>query len=121
MSTVTIVQGEDRTLTFQIKEIDASEVTTYMDLTNATGIEIRAAGTSVNYISFSFSSNEIVFLEKKSGTFKLIMSDAKTKQLKVGPNQNLEVIVDLGAPPLGERRVAQLIKSITVVKRIFPD
>ena len=33
MSLITIVQGEDRTLTFTLQEVDANGVTTYMDLT----------------------------------------------------------------------------------------
>lgn len=120
MSVVTIVQGEDRTLNFQIKEIDSSDVTTYMDLTGATDIELRLQGAATNTIvSFKLSASEITILDAKSGTFKVKMSDTKTALLKLGAAQNAEVVVDIGAPTAGDRRIAQLFKVITVVKRLF--
>lgn len=118
---VTIVQGEDRTLTFTIKEIDSNLVTKYMDLTGATAIEVRAPDAAlVSYISFTMAGSEITVIDAINGTFKVKMSDTKTALLKLGVEQNLEVIVDIGAPPGGDRRIAQLFQSITVVKRLFP-
>ena len=119
MSTVTIVQGEDRTLNFQIKEIDSLDVTTYMDLTGATEIELRLSNATTGYVSFTLSGGEVTVLDAKNGSFKVRMSDTKTALLKVASNQNAEVIVDIGAPTAGERRIAQLFKVITVVKRLF--
>jgi len=120
MSAITIVQGEDRTLNFQITEVDSSDVTTYMDLTGATDIELRASDNSTGYISFKMSTSEVTIVDAKSGMFKVKMSDTKTSLLKIGSNQNIEVIVDVGAPTAGDRRIAQLFKAITVVARLYP-
>jgi hypothetical protein len=120
MSAITIVQGEDRTINFQIKEVDASDVTTYMDLTGATEIELRAPDASTGYISFKLSTSEVTVIDSKNGIFKVKMSDTKTALLKVGSSQNIEVIIDIGAPTAGDRRIAQLLKAITVVARLYP-
>lgn len=116
MSVITIVQGEDRSLNFQIKEVDSSDVTTYMDLTGATEIELRAPDNSTGYISFKLSNAEVAVIDSKNGIFKVLMSDTKTALLRIGQSQNIEVIVDIGS----ERRIAQLLKAITVVSRLFP-
>jgi len=118
MSTITLVQGEDRKLTFTLQEIDEKEVTTYMDLTGASEIEVRSAAASSGtpYISFKKTDTEVTILDAKGGIFQVTMSDTKTGLMKLGSEQNLEVIVDIGS----ERRIAQLLKSITVIKRLFP-
>lgn len=117
---VTIVQGEDRTINFQVKEVDSSGVTTYLDLSGTIyDIELKLAGTA-STVSFKKSSNEIVVVDGKQGLFKVTMSDTKTALLKLGANQNAEVIIDLtAAPTSGERRIVQLTKVITVVKQLF--
>jgi hypothetical protein len=120
MSVITLVQGEDRTLTFTLQEVDDKDVTTYMDLTGATAIEVRAANASASYESFTLAASEVTVLDAKAGIFKVKMSDAKTALLKLGADQNIEVIIDIGAPSAGDRRIAQLFKAITVVKRLFP-
>lgn len=117
MSTVTIVQGEDRSLNFQIKEIDSDSVTTYLDLTGATAIEMRVsdlAGTG--FIAFTLAATEITIVDAKNGQFKVQMSDTKTATMKLAASQNAEVIIDIGT----DRRIAQLLKAITVIKRLFP-
>jgi hypothetical protein len=120
MSSVTIVQGEDRVLTFTIKEVDDKNVTTYMNLTGATEIEVRASNASSTYESFKLTDSEVTVVDAEGGVFRVHMSDVKTALLKIQPEQNIEVIVDIGAPSAGERRIAQLFKAITVVKRLFP-
>lgn len=124
---VTIVQGEDRTINFQVKEVDSSGVTTYLDLSGTVyDIELKLAGTS-GTVSFkkstvipSTTTNEIVIVDGKAGLFKVNMSDDKTELLKLGANQNAEVLIDLtAADPAGERRIVQLSKAITVVKQLF--
>lgn len=120
MSAINIVQGEDRILTFTISEKDENGVTTYLDLTGATEIELRAANSSSSYESFKLSVTEVTVLDAEKGTFKVHMSDVKTALLKLGSDQSIEVIVDIGAPTAGERRIAQLTKAISVVKRLFP-
>lgn len=124
---VTIVQGEDRTINFQVKEVDSSGVTTYLDLSGTIyDIELKLAGTS-GTVSFkkstvipSSTKNEIEVVDGKQGLFKVVMSDTKTALLKLGANQNAEVIIDLtAAPTSGERRIVQLTKVITVVKQLF--
>lgn len=117
---VTIVQGEDRTINFQVKEVDSSGVTTYLDLSGTVyDIELKLAGTSTT-VSFKKSASEIVIVDGKAGLFKVIMSDDKTEGLKLGANQNAEVLIDLtAADPAGERRIVQLSKAITVVKQLF--
>lgn len=121
MSTVTIVQGEDRTLNFQIKEVDSDSVTTYLDLTGATAIEMRVSDSAgTGYISFTLAASEITVVDAKNGMFKVKMSDVKTALMKLAASQNAEVIIDVGAPTAGDRRIAQLFKAITVVKRLFP-
>lgn len=122
MSTVTIVQGEDRTLNFQIKEVDSDAVTTYLDLTGATAIEMRVSDSAgTGYISFTLADSEITVVDAKNGMFKVKMSDVKTALMKLAASQNAEVIIDVGAPTAGDRRIAQLFKAITVVKRLFPN
>lgn len=120
MSTVQIVQGEDRTLNFQVKEVDSNGVTTYLDLSGSIyEIELKLAGTSAT-VSFKKSDLEVYIVDGKQGLFKVVMSDTKTALLKVGSNQNAEVIIDLtAAPTAGERRIVQLTKAITVVKQLF--
>jgi len=120
MAAITIVQGEDRTINFQIKEVDSSDVTTYMDLTGATEIELRVANASSSYESFKLTNSEITVVDAKNGMFKAKLSDVKTALFKLGKEQSAEVIVDIGAPTAGDRRIAQLTKAITVVARIFP-
>lgn len=121
MSTVTIVQGEDRTLNFQIKEIDSDSVTTYLDLTDATAIEMRVSDVvGTGFISFTLADLEITVTDAKNGAFKVKMSDTKTNLMRLQSGQSVEVIVDMGAPSAGDRRIAQLFKAITVVKRLFP-
>lgn len=117
---VTIVQGEDRTINFQVKEVDSAGVTTYLDLSGTVyDIELKLAGTSTT-VSFKKSDSEITIVDGKSGTFKVTMTETKTAALKIGANQNAEVIIDLtAADPAGERRIVQLTKAITVVKQLF--
>jgi hypothetical protein len=115
MSLITIVQGEDRTLTFTLQEVDANGVTTYMDLTGVTEIEVRAAAAAGGYISFKKSATKVAVLDTLGGVFKVTISDTESALLKVAPDQNLEVIVDIGTT----RRIAQLLKSITVIRRLF--
>lgn len=120
MASITIVQGEDRIITFTISEIDEKQVTTYLDLTGATAIELRAANTSSSFESFTLGASEVTIVDAEKGTFRVHMSDSKTSSLKLGADQSVEVIVDIGAPSAGERRIAQLTKAITVIKRLFP-
>jgi hypothetical protein len=115
MSLITIVQGEDRTLTFTLQEVDANGVTTYMDLTGVTEIEVRAAAAAGGYISFKKSATKVAVLDTLGGVFKVTISDTESALLKVAPDQNLEVIIDVGTT----RRIAQLLKSITVIRRLF--
>ena len=117
---ITLVQGEDRTLTFTLKEVDSNGVTTYMDLTGATEIELRAADSGSGFVFFKLTLLEIEIVDAKGGVFKATMSDTKTALLKLGQQQNLEVIIDFGSPSAGDRRIAQLFKAITVVKRLYP-
>ena len=116
MSAVTIVQGEDRTINFQVKEVDSEDVTTYMDLTGATAIEMRVSDATTGYIAMTLAALEITVVDAKNGMFKVNMSDTKTALMKVATLQSAEVIIDIGT----ERRIAQLTKAITVVKRLFP-
>lgn len=117
---ITIVQGEDRTINFQVKEVDSNGVTTYLDLSGTVfDIELKLAGTTAT-VSFKQSTGEITIVDGKAGLFKATMSDTKTALLKVGNNQNAEVIIDLtSAPTAGERRIVQLTKVINVVKQLF--
>lgn len=119
MSLITIVQGEDRTLTFTLQEVDSNGITTYLDLTGATEIEVKAAGTS-GTVSFKLTAAEVSILDSVGGVFKVQMVDSKTSLLRVAPDQNLEVIIDIGSHPSGQRRIAQLLKAISVVRRLFP-
>lgn len=120
MASITIVQGEDRIITFTISEVDEKQVTTYLDLTGATAIELRAANSSASYESFTLGASEVTIVDAEKGTFRVHMSDVKTANLRLGADQSVEVIVDIGAPSAGERRIAQLSKAITVIKRLFP-
>lgn len=118
---LTIVQGEDRTISFQVKEVDSNGVTTYLDLSGTVyDIVVKMAGTSSTVSFNKRTDNEITIVDGKIGLFKVTMSDTKTALLKVGANQNVEVVIDLtAAPTSGERRIVQLTKVITVVKQLF--
>lgn len=115
MSLITIVQGEDRALTFTLQEVDSNGVTTYMDLTGVTEIDVRIAAAAGGFLSFKKSATKVAVLDTLGGVFKVTINDTESALLKVAPDQNLEVIVDVGA----NRRIAQLLKAITVVRRLF--
>lgn len=119
MAAVKIVQGEDRILKFTISEQDDSGVTTYLNLTGATEIEMRVANLSGTFESFKLTTLEIVITDNEKGMFDVHMSDTKTALLKLGADQSIEIIVDIGAPSAGERRIAQQLKAISVNKRLF--
>ena len=117
MSTITLVQGEDRKLTFTLQEVDEKDVTTYMDLTGATQIEVRIAAAAGGYVSIKKQPDaDVAILDAKGGIFQVTISDSKSALLKIGVEQSIEVIVDI----VNERRIAQLLKAITVVKQLFP-
>lgn len=61
------------------------------------------------------TGSKVAVLDSLGGVFKLTISDTESALLKVGPDQSLEVIVDIGT----NRRIAQLLKAITVVRRLF--
>jgi len=116
----TIVKGEDRTLNFQIKEVDENDVTTYLDLTDFSKIEMKVPATGGSYISFTSTALEITVTDPKNGLFQVKMGDTKTALFKTGENQNIEVVIDInGAPPAGDRRIVQLYKAITVIAPFF--
>jgi hypothetical protein len=120
MAAINIVQGEDRVLTFQIKEVDSNGSTVYMSLVGVTEIDLRVPSAAGSYISFLKSASEITIVDATLGTFSVSMTDTKTALLKVGSSQNAEAIIDVGAAPAGNRRIAQLLSVITVTAKLFP-
>jgi hypothetical protein len=103
MDTAKIVQGEDRTLLFGVKDT-YEEV--YIDLTGVTAISVNLAAASIGAISFTMSASEVTVIDAPKGKFQVVMSDAKTATLKVG-SQTMEVVIDWGS------------NAITVVKKIY--
>jgi|ERR1017187_2765299 hypothetical protein len=120
MAAVTIVQGEDRVLIFQITEIDSSGNTTYLDMTSATSVELRAPAASSGYVSFTMAASEIAITSAKLGEFSVSMSDIKTALLRVGSSQNAEVTINFATLPTLNIRIAQLLGAISVTAKLFP-
>lgn len=116
MSLITIVQGEDRTLTFTLQEIDSNGVTTYMNLVGVTEIDLRVPAAAGSFLSFKMSATKIAILDHEGGVFKVTISDTESSLIRVGVDHSLEVIIDVGTT----RRIAQLLKAITVVRRLYP-
>jgi len=119
MATIKLVKGEDRLINFTLKETNEDGVTTYLDLTGATEIELRMAHETSGYVSFKLSDSEVAIVDAIGGVFSVSMGDVKTATMKVFEDQNIEVIVDIGAPSAGDRRIVQLLQVLTVSERLF--
>lgn len=107
----TLIQGEDREISFGIKDVNED---IYIDLTGATEISCKLAATLGGSVEFLLSVTEIIVTDPTKGKFKVVMSDTKSALIKLG-DRDVEVTVDWGTT----RRIVQAFKAITVVKRLF--
>ena len=107
MSKPTIVQGEDITLSFQVK----TETGAPFNLTGHT-VEAHFEGSSACVeVSGTLSATPA------DGTFSVTLTNTNTEALKVG-TISCEALLDDGAHPAGDRRIVQFKNSIVVVERI---
>lgn len=110
-TTVNMIQGEDRTLHFGLKDTDED---VYIDLTGSTAIEFKIGAAAGGSVSCTLAASEIVVTDAVKGKFSVTISDTKSALVKLG-ERDIEVIVDWGAT----RRIVQSSKAINVVKRLF--
>lgn len=110
-SMVTMIQGEDRTLHFGLKDTDED---VYIDLTGATAIEFEIAAAAGGSVSCTLAASEIVITDAVKGKFSVTISDTKSALVKLG-ERDIEVTVDWGT----DRRIVQSSKAINVIKRLF--
>jgi hypothetical protein len=108
---ITIVQGEDREISFGLKDINED---VYIDLTGATQISFKVLATSGGSVECLLSAAEVVVTDAIKGKFKVVLSDTKSALIKLG-ERDIEVTIDWGTT----RRIVQSTKAITVVKRLF--
>ena len=94
MSTVTIIQGEDRDISFGVKDTDED---IYIDLTGASEITMKIAATAGDSVACTMSAGEILITDAPKGKFIVSIHDAKTALAKVGL-RDVEVIIDWAAP-----------------------
>lgn len=110
-----VVQGEDRTINVTATDsIDKTPV----NLTGVTEISASFANATTGAVVFTKTGSEITITDAIRGKFTIVMSDAKTINLKTG-DLTMELIIDWGAPFGGLRRIKQVEKAITVKKKIF--
>ena len=109
-SPITIVQGEDRELSFGLTDLEKK---VYIDLTGATEISLKVessvAGQSVECL---LSEQEIVVTSALSGKFKALFTDEQTALMKLG-KRLIEVTIDWA----DKRRIVQMSDALNIVNK----
>lgn len=111
MAVATVVQGEDRTINFGIKDINED---VYIDLTGATAMSFKIAATAGGSVECTLLATEIAITDAVKGKFRVTLSDTKSALIKLG-ERDIEVIVDWGTT----RRIVQSTKAVNVIKKLF--
>lgn len=107
----TLVQGEDREISFGLKDINED---VYIDLTGNTEISVKLNATAGGSVEFTKTATEVVVTDATKGKFKIVITDTKSSLIRLG-ERDVEVTIDWGTT----RRIVQAFKAITVVKRLF--
>lgn len=108
---VSMIQGEDRTLNFGVKDTDED---VYIDLTGATEITFSIGATAGGSVDCTLTATEIVVTDAEKGKFQVTISDTKSALVKLG-ERDIEIIIDWGTT----RRIVQATKAVNVIKRLF--
>lgn len=107
-----IVRGEDLTFTVVLRD----SAGTPFDLTGATEITARVAAEAGGKIEKKMTLGGAAVVSAMKGQMSFRLSDADTSAMKLGDNQPLEIVIDLGET----RRIVQVTKAFRVNDQLLP-
>jgi len=113
MAAKKIYQGADRTLSPIY--INQSNGRPY-DLTGVTAITVCFPATDGTTVQYTLAASEVAIVGSPLlGTISVTMSSVKTALMEAGELVDFEVILDVGAPPGGDRKYVQFIQMVSVI------
>ena len=108
---VRVVQGEDVTVTVNIKDGDGNPY----DLSNVTAINVQVENTDGSTASFTLAGGAAAVVTAAAGVMSFTISDTASALLLVGDTQPIEIILDEGS----SRRIVQITRALKVVAALF--
>ena len=100
-----------------VSDWNTANPTNPLQRVGGTGTEIFSNGTVRLFGGLNAYSPVSVHGEPLLGKIKLILLDTDTKLLRRGDNQSVKIIVDFGAPPSGERKIAIFDDKLDIIDR----
>lgn len=111
-SRVVIIRGSDRELFLRILVKDTGEP---FDLTGATEISASFRNEDGTTLTKLLTTLGITVISAEAGKIKVTLTDANTVLLKVGVDQDFEVVIDIGSV----RSIVQFKEALNVEAKIF--